>query len=242
VDSPEPDLLLTGLDPAAGPGLFTGDRDYFITPLLEFERSFGNFDLYLGGGYSLHLVKLFPQSLFTEEKIATHLPLGSLAELQFRLQNETEIRIDPEGDNGGSGGRVKPELGGGLFLAPGDFSLALGLPLSYGSRAGKNILFGIDLTAAYTSPFQIGIEATLNFITASAAAVDGVECTLNYTQDQFYGGLTFKAAKSFDYFSIKAEFDYFFDFFIINAALKLGNLSVRDAITLAPAIGIKYRF
>jgi hypothetical protein len=224
------------------PDLLTDEQDYFLTPRLEYERSFGNFDLYLGGEYTFHLLKFFPQFFFAEEKIAAHLPLGSRGDLQFRLQNENEILINPDEDNGWDAGWVKPELGGGLFLAPGNFFLALGLPLRYGSRYMEDILFGLDATAAYTTPFRIGFEAVLNFIVIPAAAFDGMKFTVNYTQDQFYGEMAFNAKEAFGYFSLRAEFDYLFNFFVLNAALELGNLSVRDAMTLAPAIGIKYRF
>jgi hypothetical protein len=223
------------------PDLLAGERDYFITPRLEYGRSFQNFDLHFLGEYSFHLFKFLPQFFFAEEKFAARLPLGSRANLQFRIRNENEMLIDPDGDNGRAAGKVTPELGGVLFSAAGDFSLDLGFPLGYGSRSAEDFFFGLDPAAAYVSPFGIGFEVILNFLVVPSSVFDGMEFTLNYTKDQFYGGITFKAKESFDFFSLKAEFDYFFDFFIIKIALELGNLSVRDAMTLAPAIGIEYR-
>jgi hypothetical protein len=224
------------------PDLLSDERDYFITPRLEYGRSFQNFDLHFLGEYSFHLFEFLPQFFFAEETFAARLPLGSRADLQFRIRNENEVLIDPDGDNGRVVGAVKPELGGGLFPAAGDFSLNMGFPLGYGSRPAEDFFFGLDPMAAYASPFGVGIEVIFNFLVAPSPAFDGMELALKYTHDQFYGRIAFKARESFDFFSLKAEIDYFFDFFILNIALEWGNLSVRDAMTLAPAIGIEYRF
>jgi hypothetical protein len=130
----------------------------------------------------------------------------------------------------------------GLFLPPGDFSLALDVPVNYAMWGGGSALFGIDVTAAYTAPFWLGFRTTANFIAAPDPAFEGMEFAVNYTQAPFYGELTLKAKESFRYFILEAEFDYFFNFFILNAGVALRNLGSGDTVTAAPAIGIKYRF
>ncbi|MDR0760184.1 MAG: hypothetical protein LBF74_08750 [Treponema sp.] len=224
------------------------EKDLFLTPKLEFERPLGNFDLYAGTEYSFHLTTFFPQFFFAKEAIAAHLPFGSLWEILLTLENENTLLVDPDRDSEWIGGRVSPGAGAGLFLPAGDFSLALDFPIDYCAALPRlmpgqeKALFGLDLTAAYISPFWIGIRAAANFILNPDTALDGAEFALTYGEDQFYGELAFKAAESLGYFSIRAQFDYFFDFFILSAGVEAGNLGNRDEITLAPALGIKYRF
>ncbi|MDR2402611.1 MAG: hypothetical protein LBD78_01110 [Spirochaetaceae bacterium] len=222
------------------PDVLADERQYFLTPQLEYKHPFGNFDIYARGEYSFSLTGPYPQFFFAEEKIAFHLPLGSRSEFQVRLHNENALRFNPDW----GGGRVKPEVSYGLFLPPGDFSLALGLPLIYPSRGGGNreARFGFDVTAAYITPFRLGFEAAANVIAAPSAVFEGMKFAANYTGDQFYGELAFTAGDSFGYYRLKAEFDYFFNFLILWGALEAGNLANPEAAALAAAVGIKYRF
>ncbi|MDR2617986.1 MAG: hypothetical protein LBC62_03860 [Treponema sp.] len=224
------------------PDILVEEKDLFLTPKLEFERAFGNFDVFLGAEYSFHLTGFFPQFFLGEEKIAAHLPFGSLWELRAGFRNENNLLVDPDWGNEWTGGRLSPGLGAGFFLPAGDFSIALDFPVDYPMQSRRDVLTGLDLTAAYVSPFWIGARAAANFILNPDAAFDGIEFALTYGQDQFYGELAFRVRDSFGYFSLRAQFDYFFDFFILNAGLEAGNLGVWDAVTLAPAVGIKYRF
>jgi hypothetical protein len=235
--------LWTGLY-AGSSDVLADDREYFLTPALEYEQSFGNFDLHAGAEYTFSLTDFFPQFFFGEEKIAAHLPLGSFSEFLFILHNENELRFAPDRMGGDLGsGRVRPELSYGLSLPPGDISLALGSPISYPLwGAGDAFLLGIDVSAAYVAPFWLGFRAVATFIAAPDAGFDGIEFAVNYTQDQYFGELAFKAEKSLDYFSLKAEFDYFFNFLVLKAAAELGGLGDLDTLTMTPAIGVQYRF
>ncbi|MDR2444526.1 MAG: hypothetical protein LBD44_01120 [Spirochaetaceae bacterium] len=230
-------------------GLYAGnsdvladEKDYFLTPALEYERSFGRFDLHAGAEYTFTLIDFFPQFFYADEKAAIHLPLGSFSEFLLAAHNENEFRFNPDKGGGQSLGTVKPELGYGLFLPGGDVSFALGSPIRYSLQAAEDTLFGIDVTAAYVAPFWLGFKAAAKFIAAPDAAFDGVEFAVNYAQDQFYWELAFNAEQSLEYLSLKAEFDYFFNFFVLKAALECGGLNDRDAVTLSPALGIQYRF
>jgi hypothetical protein len=217
-----------------------GVKDYFVTPQVEYGRSFGNFDLYLDGEYTFTLTRPFPQFFFAEEKIAAHLNAGARSELQFRLHNENNLLINPERGNPRGGGRVKPEVGYGLFLPPGDIFLALGAPFTYGAGGGEGRVFGIDTTAAYTTPFWLGFSATANFTVNPDTDFAGMEFMINYEQDQFYAEIVFRAKESFGYFSLTPEFDYFFNFFTFWAAVEFGGLG--HALTISPSLGAKYRF
>ncbi|MDR2102861.1 MAG: hypothetical protein LBP42_02020 [Treponema sp.] len=227
---------------ADSPDILADQREYFLTPQLEYEHSFRNFAFHIEGEYTFALGEAFPQFFFAEEGITARLPLGPRSEFQLGLQNENDFRFNPDRADGRGSGRVKPELGYGLFLPPGDFSLSLGAPLAYFLWGGDNPLFSLEARAAYTTPFWLGIEAAAAFNVVPDAGFEGLEFAVNYTQDPFYGRLVFKAKESLGYFSLKAELDYFFNFFILKAGAELKNLGSRDALTLAPAVGIKYRF
>jgi hypothetical protein len=224
------------------PDLMADQREYFLTPQLEYTHTFGYFDVYAKGEYTFGLADLYPQFFFAEERIAARLPLSSRSEFRAALRNENELRIDPDHDDGQGAGRATPELTYTLLLPPGDFSLALGAPLTYPLWGGVDACFGLEATAAYVTPFWLGFEARLDFTTIPDALFDGMKFAVNYTGDQFYGELAFRAKDSFEYFTLKAEFNYFFNFVILWGALEAKDLSRRDHIVLAPAIGIKYRF
>jgi hypothetical protein len=227
---------------ADSPDVLTDKRQYFLSPHLEYERRFGNIDVYAEGEYTFNLTGLYPQFFFTEERIGLHLPLDSRSEFQFKLQNENDIRFDPEKGGGQGVGRVQPAVSYGLFFLWGDISLALGLPLTYSMWGGENTRFGLEPRAAYVTPFWLGFEAAVTFVAAPAVSFDGMEFAINYTGEQYFGELAFKAEESFSSFRVKVEFNYFFNFFIIKAGVEVGNLTDTNALTLGPAIGIKYRF
>jgi hypothetical protein len=224
------------------PDVTAEEREFFLTPQLEYGHAFGIFDIYAKGEYSFNLTALYPQFFFAEERLSAHLLLGSFSEFRAGLHNENDLRVDPDRDGGQGVGRVKPELKYTLFLSPGDISLGLGSPLTYPLGGGEASLFGLEPAAAYITPFWLGFEAAANFIVVPAVFFDGVKFAVNYTGDQFYGELAFRAKDSFTYFSLKAEFDYFFNFLILWGALEGKNLGNRDNIALAPTVGIKYRF
>ncbi|MDR0629218.1 MAG: hypothetical protein LBG24_06230 [Treponema sp.] len=228
-----------------GDGFYLWDtdrKDYFLTPLIEYDHSFGKVDLHLKGEYTFCLTHPFPQFLFAEEKIAVHLPLGSLSEFQFGLQNEQDLLFNPEDHRGRGSGTVEPELSYALFLPPGEISLALGSPWTYRMWGRRDSRFGLDLTAAYSTPFWLGFKVTANFILIPDAVVEGMEAAVNVLQDQFYVELAFNIRESFGYFSLTPEFDYLFNFFTFWVSVEFGNIGYGNTLTIAPALGVKYRF
>ncbi|MDR1107441.1 MAG: hypothetical protein LBL19_00215 [Spirochaetaceae bacterium] len=224
------------------PDVMVDKREFFITPQVEYGHSFGIFDVYAKGEYTFGITAFYPQFFFAEERIAARLSLGSRSQFRIALHHENDLRMDLDHDGGQGAGKVTPELKYSLFLPPGDISLALGTPLTYPLwGGGDDSLFGLEVTAAYVTPFWLGFEAAVDIEATPAAVFDGMKFAANYTGDQFYGELAFKAKNSFSYFSLKAEFNYFFNFFILWGALEFKNLNIRVAPVLAPAIGIKYR-
>jgi hypothetical protein len=224
------------------PDALAEEKEFFFTPQLGYARSFGYFDISAKGEYTLSLAALYPQFFFAEERLAVHLPLGSFSEFRAEIHNENDILIDPDHGSGRGAGRVTPKLGYALLLPPGEFSLALGSPLAYPLWGAADGLFGLEATVAYVTPFWLGFEAAADFTTVPEARFDGVKFAVNYTGDLFYGELALRADDSFDYFTLKAEVNYFFNFVILWGALEAKDLGNRDKILLAPALGIQYRF
>jgi hypothetical protein len=225
------------------PDALADERQYFLTPQLEYKQAFGKLDVYAGVEYSFSLTGLYPQFFFAEEGLTLHIPPGPRSEFRLALHNENELRFNPDRKDGRGRGRVKPQAAYSLFLPPGDFSLALAAPFSYslwGEEEGGRPL-GLEAAAAYVAPFWLGLEAVAHFA-ADPADFEGMDYGLNYTGDQFYGELTFTEREYFKRLSLRAEFNYFFEFFILLASLELRNLENRDIPALAPALGIKYRF
>jgi hypothetical protein len=224
------------------PDVMAKKREFFLTPQVEYGHAFGIFDISAKAEYTFGLTAFYPQFFFTEERFAARLPLGSHSQFRVGIRNENDLRIDHDHDGGRGVGTVTPELMFSLFLPPGDISLGLETPLTYPLWGGADTLFVLEPQAAYITPFWLGFEAVAYLIAAPAAVFDGMKFAANYTGDQFYGELSFKTKDSFAYFSLKAEFNYFFNFFILWGALEVKDLSNRDNIILAPAVGIKYRF
>ncbi|MDR2633140.1 MAG: hypothetical protein LBC51_05910 [Treponema sp.] len=220
----------------------TDTQDYFLSPRVSYDHSFGLVDLYVRGEYTFCLTKPFPQFFFSEERIAARLPVTSLGALLFTVQNENDILINPEEDTGAGSGTLKPELGYGMVLPLGEVSLTAGFPWTYSMWGAGDVLFGLDATAAYTTPFWLGFKATVNFILIPDAACDGMEVAINFLQDQFYAELAFKAKEAFGYFSLIPEFDYSFNFFTFWVSVEFGNLGYGKTLSIAPTLGISYRF
>jgi hypothetical protein len=218
-------------------------QQFFLTPHVEYKQRFGNVDVYAGGEYTFGLAGLYPQFLFGEELIGLHLPLGTPSEFLIKLHNKNDFRFNPEEEDGEASGRVQPSVGYGLFLPWGELSLALGTPLDYPMwGGGADIMFGLEPRLAYISPFWVGIEAAGKFAMLPDTSVDGMEIAVNYAQDQLYGALIFDVAESWDYFSLKAEVDYSFNFIILKGGIKVGNLADFEDLSMAASVGIKYRF
>ncbi|MDR0722349.1 MAG: hypothetical protein LBF75_06085 [Treponema sp.] len=220
----------------------TDRKDYFLTPLIEYDHSFGKVDLYVKGEYTFCLTNIFPQFFFSEEKIAVHLPLGSLSEFQFRLKNEQDLLFDPVENQGRGSGTVKPELSYALFLPPGEIALALGSPWTYRMWGRRDSFFGLDLTATYSTPFWLGFKVAANFIFIPDAVVEGMEAAISLMQDQFYAELAFNIQESFSYFSLTPEFNYLFNFFTFWASVEFGGMGYGNRLTISPTLGVKYRF
>jgi hypothetical protein len=217
-------------------------QQLFLTPQVEYKQRFGNVDVYAGGEYTFGLAGLYPQFLFAEERIGLHLPLAASSEILIKLQNKNDFRFNPEED-GEAAGRALPSVGYGLFLPWGELSLALGTPLDYPLWGGEgDIILSLEPRLAYISPFWVGIEAAGKFVMLPDPSVDGMEVAVNYAQDQLYGALIFDVAESWEYFSLKVEADYSFNFIILKGGIKVGNLADLDALALAVSVGIKYRF
>jgi hypothetical protein len=224
------------------PDLTADKQQFFISPQVEYEQTFGKLDVYANGEYTFGLTDIYPQFFFAEEHLVFHLPLGSRSEFRIGIHNENALRFQSDQDGGEGGGRVKPEVSYGLFLPPGNVSLILGAPVTYLLWGGGTAFFGIEATVAYVTPFWLGFEAMVNFTTVPATSFEGMKFALNYTGDQFYGELALRIKESFSYFNIRAEFNYFFNFLIPWGALEVENLADVNALTLGVAIGIKYRF
>jgi hypothetical protein len=225
---------------ADSPDVLADERQFFLSPKVEYKQRFGNIEIHAGGEYTFSLAGLYPQFCFAEEQLGFYLPLGSHSEFQIKLHNENDFHFSP--DEGEGWGRAKPSLGYGLFFPWGELSLALGAPLDYPLWTGEDLIFGLEPRLAYVAPFWLGFEAAGKFITVPDRSVDGMEFAVNYAQDQLYGALVFDVAESFGYFSLKAEFDYFFNFIILQGGVSLGNLAYPEALALAASVGIKYRF
>jgi hypothetical protein len=221
------------------PDMAAEERQFFLSPQLEYKHTFGRFDVYAKGQYTISLTELYPQFFLAEEGLAVHLPLGSISEFLIGLHHENDFRFSPDRGRG----TVKPRAGFGLFLPPGDFSLALEVPLTYLAQDEGTAGFGLEVTAAYVTPFWLGFEAAATCLAAGGTDFESVKFAVNYTGDYFYGELAFKAQEALRCFSLRAEFNYFFDFFILWGALEGGDLGrMRGDPTAGAAAGIKYRF
>jgi hypothetical protein len=243
----EPIGLTAGLE--FGLGDVADTVVFGITPEIEYENSFGDFDLYADASYTA----AFPEDdsthdFYLELEAGYNLSFGA-STLSFILNNANDFHAAPDwGDDVNTvGGTLEPAVKYAYTFGFGDLFLRLGFPIEYVHQGvftdDDEVGVATKLVLGMEDVFGFGAEVTLNFGLSPDAEYGETEFLVTYENGPFYGEVDIIAAQDFDSVSITPEFDYTIkDVFTIYANIEFGNIGGEGDVSVTPAIGVQYHF
>jgi hypothetical protein len=244
----EPIGLTAGLE--AGLGITSDDVVFGITPEIEYENSFGDFDVYADASYTAAFEEDdAAHDFYLEVEAAYNLSLGTASVLSFILNNSNDFHAAPDWGDGvnTAGGTLEPALRYTQTFDFGDLFLHIGFPVEY---VHQEVLKDDDetgaaakLTLGMAEVFGFGAELTFNFVFSPEAGYGETELLLSYENGAFYGEVDIVAAQDFESLTIIPEFDYSInDAFTVYANVEFGGIGSEEDFSVTPAIGVKYHF
>jgi hypothetical protein len=243
----EPIGLTAGLE--AGLGNVADKAGFSITPEIEYENSFGDFDLYGDASYTAAFGEEDSvHDFYLELEAAYNLSFGASA-LSFILNNINDFHAAPDwGDRVNAiGGTLEPAVKFTQTFGFGDLFLRLGFPVEY---VHQEVLYADDevgaaakLVLGMADVYGFGAEVTLHFPLSPEAGYGETEWLVTYENGPFYGEVDIIAAQDFESLAITPEFDYSInDSFTVYAKVELGNIGGEGDVSVTPALGVKYHF
>jgi hypothetical protein len=244
----EPIGLTAGLE--VGFGNVADTAVFGITPEIEYENSFGDFDVYADASYTAAFEEDdTAHDSYLELEAAYNLPLGESSVLSFILNNANDFHFAPDWGDDVSiiGGTLEPALKFTQTLGFGDLFLQLGFPIEY---THQEVLTDDDetgvaakLVLGMAAESGFGAELTLNYALSPDAEYAETELLLSYERGAFYGEVDIIAAQDFDVFALIPEVDYSInDAFTFYVNAEFGNIGGEGDMSVTPALGIKYHF
>lgn len=222
----------------AGTEIYFGDvADKFVfglAPIVKYDNSFGNFDLYGEAQYFINFDDNTVQTFYLEEEVAYNIPLQSSV-LSFILNNQNNFFISPSGDYDGV---IEPSALYGYDFSFGTLSAQLGFPIGYAPEAIYDSYLNL---AFYRSGAGIEVKAIYNI--DPFAKMAGYELLLNYEkEDAFYAEVEVDTDKEFDVFVISPYFEFYVSKITLWAGIDFGNIGGIGNVTVEPYIGASYKF
>ena len=219
-----------------------------ISPEIEYENSFGAFDLYGDASYTAAFEEEgAAHDFYLELEAGYNLSLGASSVLSFILNNANDFHAAPTWGVGTVSGTVKPMVKFTQTFGFGDLFLRLGAPIEYAHQgvlpAADEAGVALDLVLGLASGFGLGAELTLNFPLVPDAGYGETELLVTYENGPFYGEVDIIAAEKFDSVAITPEFDYTIkDVFTVYVNTEFGNIGGEGKVSISPALGVKYHF
>jgi hypothetical protein len=244
----EPIGLTAGLE--AGFGNVADEAVFGITPEIEYENSFGDFDVYADASYTAAFEEDdTAHDFYLELEAAYNLSLGDSSVLSFILNNANDFHVAPDwgADMNTVGGTLEPALKFTQTFGFGDLFLQLGFPIEYVHHGVFNdddeTGVASKLVLGLASEFGFGAELTLNYALSPDAEYGETELLLSYENGAFYCEADIVAAQDFDVFAITPELDYSInDAFTVYVNAEFGNIGGEGDVSVTPALGVKYHF
>jgi hypothetical protein len=242
-----------------------------LKPTIAYFGNFGDFDLYLGGFYTLFLDDPLGHNVGLQETFSYNFFPGDNTTLSVSLDNDDQLHLaGPVGsiDTGLAfmSAVGEPSVTLTQDLTRGDITFTLGVPMDYSEflnagisddELGKEAELYLEtyLTLGYNSPFGLAIQLTPRVGILSDFEYTETELSLVYTLNSLYGSLTVSADRSFKKWSLEPYLAYTIGNFTFAATVVFNNIggggtgsavvdaeTGADRITITPSIGVKYRF
>jgi hypothetical protein len=216
-----------------------------LSPGVEYEKSFGDLDVFAELDYLLTLADPdATHDIYLEVELGYNLSLGEASVLSFIVNNTNEyFRLSPElADGETHKGTLEPSLKFTQTLGFGDLSAQAGFPIEYltGVKdADPNI--EAYLTLGWASTFGLGVELTPKLALSPESDYAKTGLLLSYEKSLFYGEVEVTTDKEFKSFEIKPEIDIALAAWTFYVKAEIGIPDGED-VSFSPAIGAKYSF
>jgi hypothetical protein len=242
-----------------------------LKPTIAYFGNCGDFDLYLGGFYTLFLDEPLGHNAGLQETASYNFFPGDNTTLSVSLDNDNQLHIaGPVGaiDTGLAFmyAEAEPSVTLTQDLIQGDFTFTVGAPIDYSEflntgffdeELGKDPELYLEgfITLGYNAPFGLGLQLTPRISILSDFEYTETELSLTYTLNSLYGSLTVSADSNFTKWSLEPYLAYTIRKVTLAATVVFNNIggggtgsavvdaeTGADRITITPSIGVKYRF
>jgi hypothetical protein len=214
-----------------------------LMPNVVFERSFGALDVFGELDYTVFFDDPVGQELYDEVELGYNIPVSEAGTLTLTLNNQNTFFLAPELEDGLTHlGMLQPAVQYIHTLAPGDFGAKVGLPFSYLTGIKDETALDMYLTLSWGSNFGLGVELTGTFALDPDADFTSYGLLVSYEKGQVYGEVEFIANKDFTGFEIYPEVDVTLGSFVVIARMEICKEDSDSDWSLAPFLGVGYKF
>jgi hypothetical protein len=219
-----------------------------LSPGVEFEKAFGDFDVFAELDYTIALED--PDAVHTvhdEIELGYNLSFAGTSVLSFIVYNENDFQLSPELPDGMTHfGTLEPSLKFTQTLGFGDLYAQLGFPIDYLTGV-KDADIGISsyLTLGWASTFGLGVELTPNLAISPDSEYAGFDILVSYETGPIYAEVEVNLPKEIDAegITITPQVEYAFNAFTFYVNSEFGNIGVEEGdVSISPALGVKYSF
>jgi hypothetical protein len=225
-------------------------------PMLIFDRSFGDLDVYAELDYIYGFTKesdedgkeVNPQYLDFELDLAYNIGLGSGTTVSLLLENLNRFRISPKSDKFGNSfiGILAPGIKFNQGTAFGDLFVRADLPITY-RYFGEldDFTSGLDFTAGWGSTFGFGIEFTAyNDLTPDFKSFTWYDVLASFETRSFYAEVLFEIPREFDDYGmfITPHLELYFGNFTIYGFCEFAGIGSDWDTSISPGVGVKFSF
>jgi hypothetical protein len=231
----------------------------YLKPMLIFERSFGDLDIYAELNYTYGFTKVFdgnvdhgnevnPQELYFGLELGYNLGIGPTSTISVLLANENTFQIAPKIDEfmDSFKGVFKPgvKLTQGLYA--GDIYAQADLPITYRnlySGVVDEFTSGLDLSIGWDSNSGFGAKLkAYNLLTPDSDWFTLFDILLSYETDSFYGEVLAeipRELKDEGGATITPRVEYNFGKFTFYGLCKFAGLGSDLDVGISPGLGLK---
>jgi hypothetical protein len=217
-------------------GGITESGEANISPRLEYQGSFGSFDVYGAAFYTAFFEKPHSHQADLAENIAWRLAPDEKSRLVFRLDNEDLVVFFPD-EVKFAYATLDPSAAYSRAFGFGDLFLSLGFPVLIKPESGLNSWF----CAGYEHPVGLSVSVCPRFTLLPDAEYSGTTFTLTFAWDKFFSKAAFAANKDFSSVTISPYVEFSLGHIVFHAGADFGGIGTDD-ISVNPFIGAGYHF
>jgi hypothetical protein len=217
-------------------GGITESGEANISPRLEYQGSFGSFDVYGAAFYTAFFEKPHSHQADFAENIAWRLAPDEDSRLVFRLDNEDLVVFFPD-EVKFAYAALDPSAAYSRAFGFGDLSLSVGFPVLIKPEGGLNSY----ITLGYEHPIGLSVSLCPRLALVPNVLYSGTTLTLGFAWDKFFAKVAFVVNKDFSVVDIRPYAEFILGHIVFHAGADFGGIGTDD-ISVNPFIGVGYHF